>query len=70
MCLGGILWSNITEAYYGCSKKDTADIGFRDDLFYDYLNGKKELLSLRQEGVEGCKKLFEDFAKDQSQQRY
>ncbi|MBQ5311483.1 MAG: nucleoside deaminase [Oscillospiraceae bacterium] len=34
MCLGAILWSNITKYYFGCRVTDTADIGFRDDVFY------------------------------------
>ena len=70
MCLGAILWANIGEAYYGCTKEDSANIGFRDDLFYDYLSGKRELLSLRQGGADICRKLFADFAADQSQERY
>ena len=54
----------------GCTKEDSADIGFRDDLFYDYLSGERELLSLRQGGADICRKLFADFAADQSQERY
>ena len=42
MCLGGILWSNIKKVYYGCNVRDTNDIGFRDDIFYDYLNCKSQ----------------------------
>ena len=39
MCLGGILWANIKRVYYGCSRQDTHGIGFRDDVFYKYLDG-------------------------------
>ena len=39
MCLGGILWSNIQEVYFGCDRIDTDRIGFRDDVFYEYLDG-------------------------------
>ena len=38
MCLGGILWSNIQEVYFGCDRIDTDRIGFRDDVFYEYTN--------------------------------
>ena len=48
MCLGGILWANIKTVYYGCSRKDTANIGFRDDAFYDYLEGRTKLLDLKE----------------------
>ena len=33
-------------------------------------SGKRELLSLRQGGADICRKLFADFAADQSQERY
>ena len=33
MCLGGILWANIKEVYFGCDRLDTDKIGFRDDIF-------------------------------------
>lgn len=38
MCLSAIIWSNIKTVYYGNTKEDAADIGFRDDMIYEYLN--------------------------------
>lgn len=38
MCLSAIIWSNIKTVYYGNTKEDAADIGFRDNFIYDYLN--------------------------------
>ena len=35
MCLSAIMWANIDDMCYGCNKKDTDKIGFRDDIFYD-----------------------------------
>ena len=29
--------ANIKTLYFGCTRKDAADIGFRDDLLYEYL---------------------------------
>ena len=37
MCLSAIIWANIKTVYYGNTKEDAADIGFRDDFIYDYL---------------------------------
>lgn len=37
MCLSAIMWSNIKTVYYGNTKEDAANIGFRDDFIYDYL---------------------------------
>lgn len=37
MCLSAIIWANIKEVYYGNTKEDAAEIGFRDDFIYDYV---------------------------------
>ena len=59
MCLSAIIWSNIKEIYYGCTKEDAGNIGFRDDLIYDYLKGNnKELLKLKQMDRDECMKAF------------
>jgi guanine deaminase len=41
MCLGAILWSNIGKVYYGCNIQDTAEIGFRDEVFYEFAQKDK-----------------------------
>ena len=38
MCLSAIVWANIKEVYYGNTKEDAADIGFRDDMIYSLLD--------------------------------
>ena len=38
MCLSAIVWANIKIVYYGNTKEDAADIGFRDDFIYDYIS--------------------------------
>lgn len=37
MCLSAIYWANIDKVYYVNSRKDAADIGFRDDFLYTEL---------------------------------
>lgn len=37
MCLSAIIWSNIKKVYYGNTKEDAANIGFRDEMIYDYI---------------------------------
>lgn len=62
MCLSAIIWSNIKEVYYGCTKEDAGNIGFRDDIIYDYLKGKnKDLINLKQIDREECIKTFEQY---------
>ena len=42
MCLGAIMWANIKTVYYGATAQDTGNIGFRDDLMYEWINNKNE----------------------------
>lgn len=37
MCLSAIIWSNIKIVYYGNTKEDAEDIGFRDDMIYHFI---------------------------------
>ena len=67
MCLRGILWSNIQEVYFGCDRIDTDRIGFRDDVFYEYLDGKNDILSIRQIDHEKCLSLFEHYEAKKAQ---
>ena len=62
MCLSAIIWSNIKKVFYGCTRKDAVEIGFRDDMIYEYLKGKnKELINLEEIDIEECLKSFEKY---------
>lgn len=62
MCLSAIIWANIKTVYYGCTKEDAGNIGFRDDIIYKYLNGEnKDLLNLNQIDRDECIKAFEEY---------
>jgi len=63
MCLGGILWANIKTVHSGCNRHDTDAIGFRDDVFYECLNGKENLLEKHETERDKCLKLFEYYSK-------
>ena len=62
MCLGAIIWSNIKEVYFVTDRKEVASIGFRDDLIYNYLEGKKKDV-IKVEKIENieCDKLLNDY---------
>lgn len=65
MCLSAIIWANIKEIYYACTKEDAGNIGFRDDAIYDFIKGKdNNLLELRQIDREECIKTFEEYRKN------
>lgn len=62
MCLSAVIWSNIKEIYYACTREDAAKIGFRDDLIYDYLNGKTtDLIKLNHIDRNDCISIFEKY---------
>ena len=42
MCLSAIIWANIKKVYYGNTKEDAADIGFRDDFIYNFIENLSE----------------------------
>lgn len=70
MCLGAILWSNIKLVYQGCCIKDTGKIGFRDDKFYDFINGKGNLLEIKELERKKCLELFDDYSKIRNKKNY
>ena len=64
MCLGAILWANISKVYYGCNTIDTEKIGFRDQAFYDLTSDEKKMNEFVKEmDREECLKLYEDYLK-------
>ena len=71
MCLSAIIWSNIKTVYYGNTKEDAANIGFRDDYIYEYIeklskNIKDEdVLSLKSLNREDAIKVFEKYAQNE-----
>lgn len=42
MCLSAIIWANIKTVYYGNTKEDAADIGFRDDIIYKFIQNMND----------------------------
>ena len=65
MCLSAIIWANIKEVYYACTKKDAAQIGFRDDAIYEYLKGNNnELIKLNTIDREQCIEVFEEYNRE------
>lgn len=66
MCLGAILWSNISKVYYGCNVVDTEEIGFRDKAFYEL----DKSTFVQELGREECLKLYEKYKNIKDKQNY
>lgn len=64
MCLSAIIWANIKTVYYGCTARDAANIGFRDDFIYKYIEDgcdDAKVLNLEQLSHDDCIQLFIDY---------
>lgn len=68
MCLGAILWANISKVYYGCNRNDSEKIGFRDSVFYEMLNSKETICNEFER--EKCLELFDEYMKKQDRKAY
>lgn len=72
-CLSAIIWANIKKVYYGNTKEDAADIGFRDDMIYKYLKdpeNHKDVLELEQMDRDHTIQAFEEFKNKQDKTIY
>ena len=70
MCLGAIIWANITECYFGCNLEDAEKIGFRDDFIYRFIKMDCEddsILEFKQVGREDCLELFDEYQETQKE---
>lgn len=64
MCLSAIIWANIKNVYYANTKKDVEDIGFRDDMIYNFIksnNSNEEILNITHIEDSDAIKTFNDF---------
>lgn len=71
MCLSATIWSNMKKVYYGNTKEDAADIGFRDDYIYEFIKGSgEEALDLKMLDRDEAIKTFKAFTEDENRTIY
>ncbi len=71
MCLSAIIWANIKKVYYANTKEDSGNIGFRDDIIYEYLKGEnQDLIKLCNIKRDEAIKVFEEFKKNNNKKIY
>ena len=70
MCLSAIIWANIKKVYYANTKEDAANIGFRDDYIYEYIDklnnniSDKKVLDLKSLNREDAIEVFKRYEQD------
>lgn len=76
MCLSAIIWANIKKVYYGNTKEDAENIGFRDDFIYDYINDlvdnneNKKVLKLKSLDRDEAIKVFQKYEEKEDKTNY
>ena len=76
MCLSAIIWSNIKIVYYGNTREDAANIGFRDDFIYTFIknytdsSNNSSLLKLESIDREETIKSFKAFMRKSDKRIY
>ena len=71
MCLSAIIWANIKKVYYANTKKDADEIGFRDDIIYEYLKGTdKTLIEMHHVDSKEALDVFKKFKETENKTMY
>ena len=76
MCLSAIIWANIKKVYYANTKEDAADIGFRDEFIYEFLDKlndnkiDKKVLNLKSLNREDAIEVFKRYKEDENKIEY
>ena len=73
MCLSAIIWANIKDVYYANTREDAEDIGFRDDLIYDFIksnNSNTNILDLKRIKSDEALQVFVDFKNNKDKTMY
>lgn len=69
MCQAAIIWANIKKVYVSGTVEDAAEIGFRDDFIYKFIEGgcaDKSVLDIEQLDSRPAKMLYKNYAKRNS----
>ncbi len=61
MCLSAIIWANIKVMYFGATRKDADKIGFKDNIIYEFLAHKNQILKSNYISKIECSEMMEKY---------
>ncbi|MGD1816972.1 MAG: nucleoside deaminase [Pleomorphochaeta sp.] len=64
MCMSAAIWANIDKIIYGCTPVDAAEIGFRDDFIYNFIQNNcndENIIEIKQQDREKTLALFKKY---------
>ena len=62
MCLAASMWADIENIYFGCTIEDNEKIGFRDNIFNNFMNiDRSKFKNLHMLERDKCLKLFDEY---------
>lgn len=64
MCLSAIIWSNIKKVYYSSTRIDAENIGFRDEVIYEYLAGTNKIIEKERINNKECEEVMNNYDKE------
>ena len=64
MCLSAIIWANIKKVYYSSTRNDAENIGFRDEIIYEYLEGKNKVIEKEKIENKECEEVLKNYNKE------
>ena len=72
MCFAAIHWAKMTRMYYGCDRKDAAEIGFDDNFIYQVIMGRADKIQVSSEqlGRADCLALFKSWTEIENKTQY
>ena len=64
MCLGAIMWAGIKKIYYGATRENAQEKGFKDAEMYNYFKEENGLLEKQEISKASCRAVLENYDGD------
>ncbi|MBQ6404470.1 MAG: nucleoside deaminase [Bacilli bacterium] len=61
MCIGAMIMAHIGKVYYGATREDAKERGFKDDSAYRYFQGETSILETEEVSKASCREVLENY---------